>query len=68
MLDTSSFALKINLATLQTEADKFDINKLVPVLNDLSKLNNALKNDVVKKDVYYKLIGKGNNTNIMILC
>ena len=28
------------------------IDKLVPVLVDLSKLNNVVKNDVVKKDVY----------------
>ena len=28
-VDTSSFALKTNLANLKTEADKLDINKLV---------------------------------------
>ena len=31
-IDTSSFALKINLACLKTEVDKSDIDKLVPVL------------------------------------
>ena len=35
-VDTSSFALKKNLANLKTEVDKFDINKLVPVPVDLS--------------------------------
>ena len=35
--DTSSFALKINLANLKTEVDKLDIDKLVPVPVDLSK-------------------------------
>ena len=30
-VDTSSFALKSNLASLKTEVDKLDINKLVPV-------------------------------------
>ena len=30
--DTSSFALKTNLANLKTEVDKLDIDKLVPVL------------------------------------
>ena len=29
--DTSSFALKSNLACLKTEVDKLDIDKLVPV-------------------------------------
>ena len=31
-VDTSSFALKTNLANLKTEVDKLDIDKLVPVL------------------------------------
>ena len=35
-VDTSSFALKTNLASLRTEVDKLDINKLVPVPVDLS--------------------------------
>ena len=54
-VDTSSFALKTNLAILKTEVDKLnklDIDKLVPVLNDLSKLNNVVKNEVVKKTEY----------------
>ena len=50
--DTSSFALKTNLATLKTEFDKLDIDKLAPVPTDLSKLSNIIKNDVVKKTVY----------------
>ena len=48
-VDTSSFALKTNLANLKTEVDKLDIGKLVPVLTDLSKLSNVVKTDVVKK-------------------
>ena len=51
-LDTSNFALKTNLASLRTEADKLDINKLAPVLVDLSKLSDVVKNDLVKKTVY----------------
>ena len=51
-VDTSSFALKSNLANLKTKVDKLDIDKLVPVPVDLSKLSNVVKNDVVKKDVY----------------
>ena len=48
-VDTSSFALKTNLASLKTEVDKLDIDKLVPVSVDLSKLSDVIKNDVVKK-------------------
>ena len=60
-VDTSSFALKTNLANLKTEVDKLDIDKLVPVPVDLSKLSDVVKNDVVKKDVYDKLVTKVNN-------
>ena len=31
-VDTSNFALKTNLANLNTEVDKLDIDKLVPIL------------------------------------
>ena len=48
-VDTSSFALKSNLASLKTEVDKLDIDKLVPVPVDLGKLSDVVKNDVVKK-------------------
>ena len=48
-VDTSSFALKTNLANLKTEVDKLDIDKLVPIPTDLSKLSNVVKNDVIKK-------------------
>ena len=54
--DTSSFALKKHLANLKSEVDKLDIDKLVPVPVDLSKLSDVVKNDVVKKDVYNKLV------------
>ena len=60
-VDTSSFASKTNLAILKTEVDKLGIDKLVPVPTDLSKLSNVVKNDVVKKDVYDKLVAKVNN-------
>ena len=48
-VDTSSFALKTNLASLKTEVDKLDIYKLAPVPVDLSKLSDVVKNDGVKK-------------------
>ena len=50
-VDTSSFASKTNLAILKNEFDEIDIDKLVPVPTDLSKLNNVVKNNAVKKDV-----------------
>ena len=60
-VDTSSFALKTNLANLKTEVDKLGIDKLAPVPVDLSKLSDVVKNDVVKKAVYDKLGAKVNN-------
>ena len=63
-VDTSSFALKSNLAGLKTEVDKLDINKLVPVPIDLSKPSDVVKNDVVKKTLYDKLVSKVNIIDI----
>ena len=60
-VDTSSFALKENLANWKTEVDKLDIDKLKPVPNDLSKLSDVVKNDVVKKTDYNKLVTNVNN-------
>ena len=48
-VDTSSFALKTNLANLRTEVDELDIGKLVPVPTDLSKLSNVVKMVLSKK-------------------
>ena len=59
-VDTSSFTLKTNLASLKTEIDKLDINKLAPVPTDLSKLSDVVKNDVVKA-VYDKLAARVDN-------
>ena len=47
-VDTSSFAIKTNLAGLKAEVDKLDIDKLKPVPNGLAKLSNVVKNDVDK--------------------
>ena len=55
-IDTSSFALKLNLASLKKEVDKLDIDKLVPVPVDLCKQSDAVKNDAIKKTVYDKLV------------
>ena len=60
-IDTSSFALKSNIAILKTEGDKSDIDKLVSVPVDLSKLSDLLKYDVVEKKAYDKLVAKVNS-------
>ena len=60
-MDVSSFALKSNLANFKTKVDKLDIDKLTPVPDDLSRQSNVVKNDVVKKTVYDKLVAKINN-------
>ena len=62
-VDTSSFALKTNLASLKTEVDKLDIDKLVPVPAELSKLKDVVKIMLLKKTVYDKLVAKVNNIN-----
>ena len=57
-VDTSSYALKTNLAALKTEVDNIDTDKLKTVPNDLAKLSNVVKNDVVKKTAYNTLKNK----------
>ena len=53
--DTSSFALKANLANLKTKVHKLDIDRLVSV--------RVVKNDVVKKTTYDKLVSKVNKVD-----
>ena len=64
-----SFALKSNLANLKTEVDKLDIDKIVLVPADLSKLSDVVKTDIVKKTVYDILVAKVNNidTSVFVL-
>ena len=50
-VDTSSFALITNLASLKTEVDKLDIDKLVSVPVDLRTLSDVVKNNVVKNSL-----------------
>ena len=57
-IETSCFALKTDLARLNTEIDKLEIDKSVPVLFGLSKLTDVVKNYLVKKFVYVKLVAK----------
>ena len=48
-VDTSSFALKTNLANLKSEVDKLDIDKLALVPVDLSELSDVVKMMLLKK-------------------
>ena len=68
-VDTSDSALKTKLASLKTEVDKLDIDKLVPVSVNLSKLSDVVKNDVVKKNSYDKLVAEVNSidTSLFVL-
>ena len=48
-VDVSSYATKTNLTALKTEVDKIEVDKLKTVPDDLAKLSNVVKNEVVKK-------------------
>ena len=48
-VDVSSYASKTNLSALKTEVDNIGIDKLKTVHDDLAKLSNVVKNEVVKK-------------------
>ena len=65
-IDVSNCASKTNLASLKTEVGKLDIDKLTPVPNDLTKLSNVVKNDVVKKAEYNKVVAKVDNIDTTI--
>ena len=54
-VDTSSFALKTNLASLKTEVNKLDIRKLTTTANDLAKLTKEVQKDFTKKTNFNSL-------------
>ena len=41
--------LPANLGNLKRNVDKLDVNKVVTVSIDLSKISDVVKNDVIKK-------------------
>ena len=57
-VDVSSYATKTNLVASKTEVNKIDTDKLKTVLDDLAKLSNVVKNEVVKKTAYNTLKNK----------
>ena len=64
-IDTSKLAAKSDLVSLKAEVDKLYIDKIVLVPVDLSKLRDVVKNYVVKKTVYGKLVAKVNNIEVV---
>ena len=62
-IDTSTLASKTDLAGLKTKVDNLDVGKLKTALADLSKLNNVVDNDVVKKTMYDKLVVEVDTTD-----
>ena len=63
-INVSGFALETNLTSLKTEIDKIDADKLKNVPADLTRLNNVVKNDGVKKTEYSTLKTKVDNIDI----
>ena len=65
-VDVSSFASKANLANLKTEVDRFDIDKLTPVPNDVAKLSNIVKNIEFVLRTKYEKNGSDYEKNIVM--
>ena len=55
------------MASLKTQVDQLDIDKLVPFPVDLSNLSDIVKNDVVKTNVYDKIVAKVNSIDTSAL-
>ena len=64
--------VRTSLSNLKSKVDKSDVDILVPVPVDLSKLSDLVKDDVVKKDVFhayiknieYKIANLATNTTL----
>ena len=61
VVETSNLAAKLDFSSLKAQIDKVKIGKLKTVPVDLSKLSNAVDNDVVKKTLYDELVTKVNS-------
>ena len=57
-VETSEFGKKYDTASLKSDVDKLDIDKLRTIPNDLSKISDAVETIVVKKTVHDKKITK----------
>ena len=54
-INKSKLASKCDLVSLKAEVDKLDIDKLIPIPVDLSKLSDVIKNDIVKKNYIWQI-------------
>ena len=59
--------VRTNLSYMKSKVDKLDVDKLVPVPVNLSKLSDVVKNDVVKKDIYNAKIKNIEDKILMLL-
>ena len=67
-LDTDKLKnVPTNLGNLKSKVGKWDIDKLVPVSVDLSKLSDAVKDDIVKKKMHIMLKSKILEKKYLIL-
>lgn len=57
-------AAKPDLASLKARVNEIDIDKIKTIPVDLSKLSNVIDNDVVKKIVFDKLVGKVSSIKV----
>ena len=69
-VDVSSYTTKTNLAALKTDVDKIDVDKLKTMPEDLAKLSNVVKNEVIKKtdfsaDTYVTRTKSSTDTNAL---
>ena len=55
-----------NLSTLKSKVDKLDVDKLVPVSVDLSKITDVIKK-IVKKDVFNAKMKNIENKYLILL-
>ena len=55
-VDVSSYASKTNVSALKSNVDQIDVDKLKTVPDNLAKLCNVVKNEVVKKTILVLII------------
>ena len=63
-VNTFNLAAKLDLASFKASVDKLDVDKLKTAPGDLSKLNNVVVDNVVKKTVYDEFFAEVNAIDI----
>ena len=59
-VDITTFAKKVDIVRLKSEIDKLDIGKLETTPADISRVNDVVKNEVLKNTEYDKLVKNVN--------